>query len=688
MCGIVAMFSPERPVSEATLERALATLEHRGPDGRRAWISPGGLVGLGHARLSIIDLAGGAQPLENEDGQVRAIVNGELYGFESIRQDLEARGHRFRTGSDSEIVVHLYEEYGAQCVQHLRGEFAVVVWDQRNQRLFCARDRFGIKPLFYAVHAGALYVGSEVKALLAAGVPARWDTDAFFQMSAMGAYEQDRTLFAGVRQVPPGHYLLASRERRQIVRYWDFDYPAASDEPAPAGDAAAEEAADRERAEKLRSVLDEAVRLRLRADVPVGCYLSGGLDSCAVLGLASRHASRPIRAFTLSFDRPEYDELAIAREMAATCGAELVALPVTSADLAEDFRATIWHAEQVIINANSVAKFHLSRAVRDAGYKVVLTGEGSDEILAGYPHFRRDMLLYDQAGTLGGFLEPPATTPLGAAQLRQRDQKGQDPQVVERLLAELVAANAVSRGLLMPAADGAARAGAQGDGHPGFQALHRRLGYLPSFLEATGGGGSRGRLLLKDDYLAAVGDREPFGVLLDGLDVRGQLAGRSPVNQSLYLWSKTALPNFILSVLGDRMEMAHSVEGRLPFLDHRVVETVRDFPVRAKIRGTVEKHVLREAARPVITDTVYRRQKHPFLAPPAAAALGGPLDELVQATLRGPALRNTPFYDAKRVTALLDALPAMPPADRTPLDVGLMAMTSVCLLGEIFHLSA
>jgi asparagine synthase (glutamine-hydrolysing) len=658
MCGIVAMFSPERRVEEAIVERALGALEHRGPDGHRHWISPDGAVGLGHARLSIIDLEGGAQPLENEDGQIRAIVNGELYGFESIREDLASRGHRFRTGSDSEIVIHLYEEYGAQCVQHLRGEFAFVLWDARNQRLLCARDRFGIKPLFYAVHAGALTLASEVKALLAAGVPPRWDGEAYFQSVIMGGIEQDRTLFGGVRQVPPGHYLLASRERRQLVRYWDFDYPLASDEPASTGDEAADSAADRERAEQLRAVLDEAVRLRLRADVPVGCYLSGGLDSCAVLGLASRHVSRPIRAFTLSFDRPEYDELPIAREMAERCGAELVPLPVSSADLADDLPATIRHAEQIIINANSVAKFRLSRAVRAAGYKVVLTGEGSDEILAGYPHFRRDMLLYDR--------------------------KGQDPREVDRLLADLTAANAVSRGILMPTA----LAGAPAAGPPGFEAMRRRLGYLPSFLEATGGGGAKARGLLSADFLASVGaEREPFGALLDGLDVRGQLAGRSPVNQSLYLWSKTALPNFILSVLGDRMEMAHSVEGRLPFLDHHVVETVRDFPVRSKIRGTVEKYVLREAVRPVITETVYRRQKHPFLAPPAAAALGGRLDELVQQTLRGPALRNTPFFDAQQVVALLDVLPTLPLADRAPLDVGLMAMTSVCLLGELFHLT-
>jgi asparagine synthase (glutamine-hydrolysing) len=656
MCGIVAMFSPEQPVTEDVLRRALGALEHRGPDGRRTWIAPSGLVGLGHARLSIIDLEGGAQPIANEDSTIQVVVNGELYDFERIRADLEARGHRFRTGSDSEIVVHLYEEYGAQCVHHLRGEFAFVLWDARNQSLLAARDRFGIKPLFYAVHGGALYVGSEVKALLAAGVPARWDRESFFQSLMIGGVEQDRTLFGGVRQVPPGNYLLASRERRQMVRYWDFDYPRAADEPPPAADPDAEAAADRERAERFAAVLEEAVRLRLRADVPVGCYLSGGIDSCAVLGLASRRLGRPVRAFTLSFDRPEYDELPIAREMAEACGAELVPLPIGSADLASDFTATIWHAEQSIINAHSVAKFRLSRAVRAAGYKVVLTGEGSDEILAGYPHFRRDMLLYDHTG--------------------------QDAGVVERMLAELAASNVVSRGILMPTGPSAAAA-------PGLETLRRRLGYVPSFLESFGAGSARARGILAPDYLASVGaESEPLGALLDSIDVRGQLAGRSPVNQSLYLWSKTALPNYILSVLGDRMEMAHSVEGRLPFLDHRVVETVRDFPVRAKIRGTVEKHVLREAVRPVITETVYRRQKHPFLAPPAAAALGGPLDELVQQTLRGPALRNTPFYDAARVTALLDALPSLPPADRAPLDVGLMAMTSVCLLGELFKLTA
>jgi asparagine synthase (glutamine-hydrolysing) len=370
-----------------------------------------------------------------------------------------------------------------------------------------------------------------------------------------------------------------------------------------------------------------------------------------VLGLASRHATGPVRAFTLSFDRPEYDELGVAREMAEKCGAELTPIPITHADLAEDLPRTIWHAEQPIINANSVAKFRLSRVVRDAGYKVVLTGEGSDEILAGYPHFRRDMLLYDR--------------------------RGQDPAVADRLLEELGRANSVSRGILLP----------DGQGAP-MEGVRRRLGYVPTFLEAIGSSAPRARRVLSDDFIASHGtEGEPLSALLDSLDVHGQLEGRSPVDQSLYLWSKTALPNFILSVLGDRMEMAHSIEGRLPFLDHHVVETVRAFPVSAKIRGTVEKYVLREATRHVLTDTVYRRQKHPFLAPPAAASPGGALDDLIQATLRGPAMRRTPFYDHRKVAGMLDALPSLPPADRGAADVALMAMTSICLLGEQFNLS-
>src|SRR5580692_3648241 len=227
MCGIVAFFSASAPVDPDALRRSVHSLHHRGPDGQRQWIDPSGRVGLGHARLSIIDLDGGAQPLSNEDESIHAVVNGELYDFERQRAELEARGHHFRTRSDSEVLIHLYEEYGAHCVDHLRGEVAFVLWDARSQLLLAGRDRFGIKPLYYAEDGDRLVLASEAKALFAASVPAAWDPESFFQAASVGGPAQDRSLFAGVRQLPAGHFLLATARHKNVVRYWDFDFPLA-----------------------------------------------------------------------------------------------------------------------------------------------------------------------------------------------------------------------------------------------------------------------------------------------------------------------------------------------------------------------------------------------------------------------------------------------------------------------------
>jgi asparagine synthase (glutamine-hydrolysing) len=517
------MYSAREPIRADALERATRRLAHRGPDGQRTWLADDRRVGLGHARLSIIDLATGDQPIAGEDEALRIVVNGEFYDFERTQGELQARGHRLRTRSDSEIALHLYEDSGTACLRHLRGEFAFVLWDGPNDTLFAARDPFGIKPLYYTTHRGTLYLASEVKALLAAGVPARWDRAAFFQANHFLGTPHDRTLFEGIHPVPPGHYLLASGGQVRLIRYWDFDYPAAVD--------ARQARPDAEYAERFRRALDDAVRIRLRADVPVGCYLSGGLDSCAVLGLAARHRAEPIRAFTLTFDRAGYDEGDIAREMAAHAGADFQPIPIRQSDLADRFADAACQAETLCFNAHGVAKYLLSQAVRDAGYKVVLTWEGSDEILAGYPHFRRDLLL----------------------QGAQR----QDAGAVRQLLEQLQANNAVSRGTLLP------------DGEPPpLAGVRRALGFVPTWLEAQATVATRLRASFAPDFAAEFAGRDPYRGLLNGHDVAGQLAGREPVNQSLYLWSKVALPNYILAVLGDRMEMAHSVEGRVPFLDH------------------------------------------------------------------------------------------------------------------------
>jgi asparagine synthase (glutamine-hydrolysing) len=611
MCGITAILSTDASVSDQTVRAGTAALHHRGPDGRGVWLSPDRRVALGHARLSIIDLTTGDQPIANEDESLWIVANGEFYDFERIRHALERRGHRFRTRSDSEIALHLYEDLGPECLHQLRGEFAFAIWDGRNQRLFAARDRFGVKPLFYGHWNGALYLASEVKALFAMGVPAAWSAEAVYAGGFMVPGEC--TLFKHVRNLPPGHFLRATREGARVHQYWDIEYPV--DQNGRRGDGT--ERSDAEYIAGFREVLEDAVKTRLRADVPVGCYVSGGIDSCAVLGLAARHHTGPIRSYTLTFDHPQYDESAIAEEMARHAGAEYCPVPVTQADLAANFRDAVIQAELPCLNAHSVAKYMLSRAVRDSGYKVVLTGEGSDEILAGYPHFRQDMLLHHR--------------------------NGQSPAETERLMKELEASNQVSRGILLP--EGETDAGA---------VCQEVLGFVPSWIATQTGTALRVRQLMNDDFVAGHRGVDIVGSVLASLDVRGKLAGRNAVHAALYLWAKTSLPHYILTNLGDRMEMAHSVEGRVAFMDHHVAEYLHRVPVALKIHGMTEKYILREAVKDVITDTVYTRQKHPFLSPPATLHREEALHTLLQDTLRGSGVDAVPFLDKKKLVSVLD----------------------------------
>lgn len=638
MCGIVALYSRREPVAPAVLERATKRLHHRGPDGQGYWISRDGRVGLGHARLSIIDLATGDQPISSEDERTHIVANGEFYEYEAIQRELESRGHHLRTRSDSEIALHLYEEVGVHCVHRLRGEFAFVIWDEKQQTLFAARDRFGIKPLFYAWHNEKLFIASEVKALFAAGVPARWDAESVYNSFSFGGHQM-RTLYDGVFLVPPGHHLVVTEKHFQIARYWDFNYPAAG--------AINHFKSEADYIAEFRHELEEAVRIRLRADVPVGVYLSGGLDSCSVLGLAARHHPDPIQAFTLTFEDVAYDEGPIAREMAELAGAKFHTIPINQNTLADNFADAILQSEMLCVNAHGVAKFLLSKAVRNAGYKVVITGEGSDEILGGYAHFRRDMLLYNR--------------------------EGQDPAEIEELLKWLNENNAVSRGLLLP------------DGDAGnLGAVRRVLGYVPSWCETFSSRMVKSEPLLSREFSCRFEHRESYLQLLSDVDVAGQLKGRDALNQSLYLWGKSVLANYILTMLGDRMEMGHSIEGRVPFLDHHVVECICRQPVNMKIRGLTEKYVLREAVRDVITDTVYRRQKHPFLSPPATLNPDQTFNIYVQDLLRGKTMASIPCFDQREIVRMLDGIHTMDAGARTAYDQILMPLVSMCVIHEGF----
>ena len=638
MCGIVALVSQGKVVDRAAIEGAVRAMHHRGPDENRTWISPDGRAGLGHARLSIIDLDSGTQPIASEDGSLQIAVNGEFYDFERIRAELERQGHTFRTRSDSEIALHLYEQHGLGFFEHLRGEFAFVLWDARNRTLIAARDRFGIKPLLYAVRDGTLFVASEAKALRAAGVPLAWDEASFYHCMQLQYVHVDRTLFDGVYQVRPGHFLLATDGHVQSHRYWDHDYPLAEATSTPAADPTA-------LTEAFAAQLEEAVRLRLRADVPVGCFLSGGLDSAAIAGIAARQLGRPLTCFTVCFDDDAYDEFPIAEETARFLGSEFHPLHASRRDLVMALPDAIFHAEGLVVNGHLAAKFLLSRVVRDAGYKVVLSGEGSDEILAGYPHFRADLWGQDASGESAGLLD------------------------------ELWRTNEVSSGIFLP----------EGETLP-LDRLRALLGFAPAFLQTKASLGRRNLGLLSQDLLARFAGRDPFDVLLLGLDHAGQIAGRHRLNQSAYLWVKIAFPGYLLRMLGDGTEMAHSIEGRTPFLDHHLARFAHALPVASKIRGATEKAILRDAARPVLTDRVHARQKKALFSPPLSGGAQTEADSLFQDILRGSSMAALPFYDQRKVIQVLDRLPAMSARERIATDPSLMMALSAAVLQERFHL--
>lgn len=634
MCGILSVYSAGSNINEDKIKDGLKTLHHRGPDHSGYWLSEAQDVVLGHTRLSIIDLSTGDQPISNADNTLHLVVNGEFYDFESIRSELQAEGYQFKTGSDSEIALHLYDKNGTSCLQHLRGEFALTLWDQRNKTLFAARDRFGINPLFYAEYQGNLYLASEIKALIAAGIPPEWDTDAYLNRDF---FYGNNTLFKGIRQIPPGHFLLATGSGIEITKYWDFNYPTVAD---------TEQHDEKESVERLRNSLLEATETRLRADVPVGVYLSGGVDSCAVLGMTSHLRDQPIDAFTLSFSDKDYDEAVIAKKMAKHVNANHHIIPVTQELLADNFSAAIWHGETFCMNAHNAGKFILSREVQKTGTVVILTGEGADEVFGGYSSFRSDLI-----------------------------NSSSDDSTAAQQLNQLKSANKVSAGLHIAS-----------EQVSDVDFIKRNLGFEPTWMMPLAAMFKQLSHLFSSNTLHQLADSNPLKHLINRLDYN-QIKDRHPVHIAMYILSKCALPNYILQNLGDRMEMANSLEGRLPFLDHKVIEQVVKLPVELKIKGGVEKYILREAVRPFVIDEVYKREKHPFLAPPSVISPGEKLYQLVQDTLRSSLLDNVPFFDKNKIISYLDDSTKQPEAQWPAIEAILLEVLSLCLLQKHYKLT-
>ncbi len=620
MCGLAGILNlaPGPPPVEDELATLIAPLRHRGPDdtGVRAERE----VGLAHARLSIVDVEGGRQPIGNEDGSVWVVFNGEIYNHVELRRELAAQGHRFTTRSDTEVIVHAYEQHGLAFVQHFNGQFAVALWDRARRRLVLARDRVGVRPLFYTQAAGRLLFASEIKALFqVSSVPRALDRRALADIFCFWSPLEPRSSFEGIHQVPPGHILtvdLASgggsraptqAHTQTLSRFWDWTFP--DDGPGDGGGI-------EDRADELRAVLADAVRLRLRADVPVGAYLSGGLDSSVIAALVKAETQTPLRTFSVEFDDAELDESHHQQAMVRHLGTDHTAIRCSRRDIGRAFPTTVWHAETTLLRTAPTPLLLLARAVRDARYKVVLTGEGADEVFGGYDLFKE-------------------------AQVRRfwarRPDSRLRPSILQRLYPYLAASPA------------AAPAFAQSFFGHGLSAPDDPFfGHRPRWTTTR-----RTWRFFSDDTRAGLADYDPEAQL------RGQLpadiARWAPLSREQYIEGHTLLSGYLLSAQGDRVALASSVEGRFPFLDHRVMELASRLPVLHKLMGLKEKHLLKRATADLVPAAIRRRPKQPYRAPDSGSFFhdGRPLDYV--ADLLSPRrLADAGYFDPPAVARLMD----------------------------------
>jgi asparagine synthase (glutamine-hydrolysing) len=621
MCGIAGILSLRDnvpPPERGALERMLGALRHRGPD--EFGIYRDRVAGLAHTRLSIIDLATGQQPLCNEDETLWIVFNGEIFNYVELREELEARGHRFRTRSDTEVIVHAWETWGEEAFARFNGQWAVALWDTRRRRLVLARDRLGVRPLYYAEHAGRLYFASEVKAMFAAApdLPRALDPVGMRQTLTFWSVVPPRSVFRGVRELEPGH-----------VRTWEWDLGAGAGD-ARIGDRAywtpryPEGRAGRftgdlaEATHAVRAALERATALRmLRADVPVGSYLSGGLDSSlvAAMGLAAKGSS--FHTFSIRFEDAEYDETEYQRLMAARLGTEHHEMVMTRAEIGRVFADVVRHTERPILRTAPAPLYALSRLVRETGIKVVLTGEGADEMFAGYDIFREGAIRRFWARQPGSELRPRLLQKLYPYLARSPVQQ------------QAMARHFFGRNLETWRA-------------PGF--AHQTRWHTTAALER----------LLAADLRAAAADTD---VVSDLLDTLPEPFGRwSHLAQDQYLEVRTLLAGYILSSQGDRMLMAHSVEGRFPFLDRDVVELANSLPGAYKLRGLDEKHILKRVAADIVPAEILRRKKQPYRAPDALAFVGAHVPaevrDMLEAVLAEDAVRRAGVFDPAAVTHL------------------------------------
>lgn len=607
MCGFAGFLGDGVPMeqAQAVLASMAHAIAHRGPDEKGIVAAPG--IGFAHVRLSIVGLGDGQQPMALKEGEddLTIVFNGEIYNYVELRDELKAAGHRFRTGSDTEVILHLYQAFGEDCLSRLNGDFAFAIWDARRRRLFLARDRIGVRPLFYAERNGTLYFASEVKALLQVpGIVAEIDPFALDQIFTLWAPIAPRTSFRDIFELEPASCMVAENGRIDIRAYWQPQFADAGDHLAINEDDAVEE---------LRALLTDATRLRMRADVPVGAYLSGGLDSSLITALAAPMAPSGLNTFSVTFDSAEHDESLHQMAVAMALGTQHNSVACGPDEIAGSFAEVVRFTERPIIRTAPAPLFQLSRLVRENGMKVVLTGEGADEVFAGYDIFKEAKVRRFCARQPGSKLRP---------------------HLFKKLYPYLPGLKQQSAGYL------SAFFGTTKD------RVDDPLFSLRPRLRNTGSA----KIFFSDDLRSR----------LAGYDAAEELASRLPadfsrwhvLNQAQFLEMRFLLPGYILSSQGDRMAMAHGIEGRFPFLDHRLVEFANRLPPGLKLRRLEEKHILRRVARDLLPAVVANRPKQPYRAPDSASFMTSAGQAYVPALMTEAAIADGGLFDPEAVAML------------------------------------
>ena len=584
MCGIVGILEFDRNshVDADVLHRMCAAMSHRGPDDDGFFI--GGRIGLGMRRLSIVDLATGHQPMSNEDGSIWIVFNGEIYNHRTLREQLITQGHQYRTQSDTETIVHLYEEYGKDCVQHLRGMFAFAIWDAKRKSLFVARDRLGIKPLYYRFTPDSFIFGSEIKVLLAySGVRAEFNRNTLPEYLAFGYLSGDETFYTGIRKLMPGHRLVINEHGDlQTEQYWEL--------PSPADEQAHDESYY---VEGYRELLEGAVSSHLMSDVPLGVFLSGGLDSSAIAALMTKIRREPIQTFSVGYTEQIYSELPYARTVAQHLGSEHREVLVSREDFFSALPRLIWHEDEPVAWPSSVALFFVAELAREH-VKVVLTGEGSDETLGGYSRYAFTIknLAFD------------------------RVYRNLVPSSIRRHLRDFIAS---SSGI---AAD-----------------TRRKLSH--TFLRLDGESWTS---LYFDNFFSAFDRKAQSDLLTD--EFGDQVLSGSAYRNVLGYWEKssgdllqrllyTDIKTYLVELLmkQDNMSMAASIESRVPFLDHVLVEWATRVPAKIQIRGNAGKQILKKAMEGLLPREIIHRKKLGFPTPWSGWLAGAQLDSIEQLLL-------------------------------------------------------